>query len=67
MSERELEGASVMKPEEVDIGLNIERKKYKLFKSKSFNDLDGNANVDARIGSDSDADTDVDPNMYYRC
>ena len=46
MSERELEEASVMKPEEVDIGLNTERKKYKLFKSKSFGELDRDANVE---------------------
>jgi hypothetical protein len=42
MSERELEEASVMKPEEVDIGLNTERKKYKLFKDKGDLELDAN-------------------------
>ena len=40
MSERELEEASVMKPEEVDIGLNTERKKYELFKDKGDLELD---------------------------
>lgn len=42
MSERELEEASVMKPEEVDIGLNTERKKYELFKDKDDLELDAN-------------------------
>jgi len=42
MSERELEEASVMKPEEVDIGLNTESKKYKLFKDKGDLELDAN-------------------------
>ena len=42
MSERELEEASVMKPEEVDIGLNTERKKYELFKDKGDLELDAN-------------------------
>ena len=46
MSERALEEATVMKPEEVDIGLNTERKKYKLFKSKSFGELDRDASVE---------------------
>ena len=44
MSERELEEASVMKPEEVDIGLNTESKKYKLF--KDMGDLELDANVE---------------------
>ena len=46
MSERALEEATVMKPEEVDIGLNTERKKYKLFKSKPFGELDRDASVE---------------------
>ena len=40
MSESELEEASVMKSEEVHIGVNIQGKKQKLFKSKSFFDMD---------------------------